>query len=103
MSDLPVRLSVIDLDATTIALEGEIDAHSAPSLAERYEELPDGTGDFAIDMSGVQFMDSSGLRVVIALHQRAESQSRRLVLRSPSQAVARLIEISGLTDHLHVD
>lgn len=103
MSDLPVRLSVIELDASTLALKGEIDAHTAPDLAARYVTLPAGDGDFAIDMSGVEFMDSSGLRVIIELHQRAEQASRRLVLRTPSQPVARLIEISGLSDHLHVD
>lgn len=103
MPDASDRLSVIDLDPATSSLKGEIDAHTAPALAAHYAELPEGDGDFAIDMSAVEFMDSSGLRVIIELHQRAEEQSRRLVLRSPSQPVARLIEISGLSGHLHVE
>ena len=102
MSDVPVRLRAIEVDATTIALDGEIDAHTAPDLAARYAELPDGDGEFAIDMSKVAFMDSSGLRVIIELHQRAEQASRRLVVLAPSQPVARLFEVSGLTGHLHV-
>lgn len=103
MSDVPVRLTAIDLDAHTLVLEGEIDAHTAPDLAARYVDLPAGDGDFFIDMSQVDFIDSSGLRVVLELHQRAELASRRLILRSPSQSVIRLIEVSGLNDHLHVD
>ena len=103
MSDVPVRLTAIDLDADTLVLEGEIDAHTAPDLAARYVELPAGDGDFVIDMSKVDFMDSSGLRVIIELHQRAEQATRRLVLRTPSQPVIRLIEVSGLNGHLHVD
>ena len=103
MSDVPVRLTAIDLDADTLVLEGEIDAHTAPDLAARYVELPAGDGDFVMDMSKVDFMDSSGLRVIIELHQRAEQASRRLVLRTPSQPVIRLIEVSGLNGHLHVD
>lgn len=103
MSDVPVRLTAIDLDADTLVLEGEIDAHTAPDLAARYVELPAGDGDFVIDMSKVDFMDSSGLRIIIELHQRAEQASRRLVLRTPSQPVIRLIEVSGLNGHLHVD
>ena len=102
MSDVPARLTVSSLDASTLALAGEIDAHTAPELSARYTELPDGDGDFAIDMSKVDFMDSSGLRVIIELHQRAEAASRRLVIQHPSQAVARLIEVSGLVGHLHV-
>jgi len=102
MSDAPVRLTAIVLDASTLVLEGEIDAHTAPDLVARYVELPEGDGDFVIDMAKVDFMDSSGLRVVIELHQRAEGASRRLVLRAPSQTVSRLFEISGLDGHLHV-
>jgi anti-sigma B factor antagonist len=102
MSDVPTRLTAIDLDAFTIALDGEIDAHTAPELAARYTELPAGDADVVIDMSKVDFMDSSGLRVIIELHQRAENAERRLVLRAPSQPVARLIEVSGLNGHLHV-
>jgi anti-sigma B factor antagonist len=103
MPEIPVRLCLTEVDDSTTALEGEIDAHTAPSLAERFETLPSGAGDFCLDMSGVEFMDSSGLRVIIELHQRAEAESRRLVLRAPSQAVGRLIEIAGLSDHLNVD
>ncbi len=102
MSDVPVRLTVTELDASTMSLDGEVDAHTAADLASRYAELPDGDGDFAIDMSKVAFMDSSGLRVIIEIHQRAEQASRRLVLRHPSQPVARLLEVSGLVGHLHV-
>ena len=102
MSDVPARLTAIELDPSTIALEGEIDAHTAPDLAARYVELSPGDGDIVIDMSKVDFMDSSGLRVIIELHQRAEQASRRLVLRAPSHSVARLIEVSGLNGHLHI-
>jgi anti-sigma B factor antagonist len=102
MSDLPARLTAIELDAHTLALEGEVDAHTAPDLAARFAELPVGDGDLVIDMSKVDFMDSSGLRVVIELHQRTEQTSRRLVIRTPSQPVARLIEVPGLSGHLHV-
>lgn len=102
MSDVPVRLNAIEIDVSTVALEGEIDAYTAPDLAAMYVELPAGDGDFVIDMSKVDFIDSSGLRVVIELHQRAEQASRRLVLRTPSQPVTRLIEVSGLNGHLHV-
>jgi anti-sigma B factor antagonist len=103
MPDTPIRLSVVDVDDSTVALEGEIDAHTAPDLVQRFESLPPGDGEFSLDLSRVEFMDSSGLRVIIELHQRAEAESRRLVLRSPSSAVTRLIEISGLSDHLNVD
>ena len=74
----------------------------APELAEYFADLPAGDDDITLDLSAVEFMDSSGLRVILELHQRAQDGSRRLLLRTPSPAVARLFEIAGLQDHLHI-
>jgi anti-sigma B factor antagonist len=102
MSEAAVRLSIVASAPTMVTLSGEIDAHTAPALAEHFATLPEGGGDIALDMSGVDFIDSSGLRVVIELHQRAEADARKLLVTKPSSPVARLLEISGLSDHLHV-
>ena len=53
-------------------------------------------------MAEVTFMDSSGLRVLIDLHQRLDATSRRLVIDSPSQPVTRLLEVAGLADHFSI-
>jgi anti-sigma B factor antagonist len=100
MSDVPARLT-IENGSSPIMVSGEIDAHTAPQLAEHFAMLPDGD-DIDLDMAGVDFMDSSGLRVLIEVHQRAEAVGRRLVVCRPSTSVARLIEISGLSNLLHV-
>jgi len=99
MSDTAARLDITD-SADGLALAGELDAHTAPMLAERLADLPDGDADLVLDIANVEFMDSSGLRVVIDVHQRAIDSGRRLVLRRPTAAVQRLLEISGLSDHL---
>lgn len=100
MTDGSARLEFDVVDGT-LRLAGEIDAHTAPELAQR---LSDSTwnGEWLVDVSGVEFMDSSGLRVLIDAHQRAESAGTRLVLVAPGRAVARIIEVSGLSDHLNV-
>jgi anti-sigma B factor antagonist len=99
MSDAAARLD-ITASADGLELAGELDAHSAPQLAEWLAELPPGDSDVVLDIERVEFMDSSGLRVVIDVHQRALDANRRLVLRHPTSAVQRLLEISGLADHL---
>ena len=53
-------------------------------------------------MTEVTFMDSSGLRVLLDVHQRAADASRGLVLLRPSDSVMRLLEISGLGDHFTI-
>ena len=99
MSETAARLDISAI-ANGLALAGELDAHTAPQLAERLVELPSGDGNIVLDIERIEFMDSSGLRVVIDVHQRAADAGRRLVLRHPSSTVQRLLDISGLADHL---
>lgn len=102
MSDTPARLDITAGGDGALSVVGEIDAHSAPDFAARLREL-DGSSDRRIDMSGVEFMDSSGLRVLIEAHQAAEEAGARLILVSPGRVVSRIIEVSGLADHLHIE
>lgn len=101
MDDLSPGLTVESLD-DRLVVTGEVDAHTADALAEHLAELPT-AGEVRIDMSGVTFIDSSGLRVLIDAHQRAGEQDTTITLVEPSAAVTRLLEISGLVDHLNVD
>ncbi|WP_040495864.1 STAS domain-containing protein [Ilumatobacter nonamiensis] len=101
MSDALPRLTVSVQDSDVV-VSGDIDAHTCPDLTAVLEPLP-GDGDVRVDTSSVGFMDSSGLRVLISAHQAAEASGRRLVIDRPSSPVIRLIEVSGLSDHLHVE
>lgn len=101
MSDSSARLEVTPSEPGLV-LVGEIDAHTAPVLLAHLDPLPAGNGDVVLDIAGVDFMDSSALRVLIEAHDRAGAAGRRLVLRSPSAAVRRLFEVSGLSEHLLV-
>jgi anti-sigma B factor antagonist len=93
----------ITASASGLHLRGEIDAHSVTVLAPHLDPLPGSSGDVVIDLSAVGFVDSSGLRVLVEAHQRAEAEARRLVLSGPSRPVMRLLEISGLMDYLNVE
>lgn len=102
MSDPQTRLDVVDSDNGGVTVTGDIDAHSAPELAERLDRF-DGATERRVDLSNVEFMDSSGLRVLIDAHQKASNAGSRLVLVDPGKAVSRIIEVSGLSDHLNVE
>lgn len=100
MPDSSARLSLTH-NGDRIIVVGEIDAHTSADFAARLDPLP-GSGNVHLDLSGVGFIDSSGLRVIIGAHQRAEDANRKLLLEQPSRAIERIIEVSGLSDHLHV-
>ena len=86
----------------TIVLTGEIDAYTEAQVRDALTLAPD-PGDLRVDFSGVSFIDSSGLRIVLEVHHKLAREGRRLVIVAPAKGVARLIEIAGLVSHLHVE
>jgi anti-sigma B factor antagonist len=101
MSESPARL-FIESDARGLILTGELDAHTAPLLTDALDPFSS-VDDVRIDFAGVEFMDSSGLRVLVEAHQNAVDGHRALTIERPSRTVHRLLEISGLIDHLRVE
>jgi anti-anti-sigma factor len=102
MAENTSRLRIDQREPFSLELHGEIDLESAPELERYLHDL--GTGnDIVLDTSDVRFIDSSGLRVVISAHQDHEAAGSRLVVANPSDVVANLLAITGLTEHLNVD
>jgi anti-anti-sigma factor len=54
-------------------------------------------------MSGVTFIDSSGLRVLVTANDRQDASDRRLIIRNPSVSVLRVLEITGLLSTMNID
>jgi anti-sigma B factor antagonist len=99
MSAEATRLDLTDDVDGTLILVGEIDSYTAPALAKRLANEPQ---VLMVDLAGVTFIDSSGLRILVEAHQARIDSDASLTLRSPSAAVQRLLEISGLSSHLDV-
>ncbi len=91
-----VPWSVVEVGPGEFEVSGEIDAHSAPALAQHL--AAQSASKLVLDLAGVTFMDSSGLSVVVNLRQLGLTGGPDLVIRRPSRPVVRLFEITGLTD-----
>jgi|SRR4051794_1502458 len=87
-----------DGDRSVIAVGGEIDVHTCGELEDAVRRAY-GTGgsQILLDVSGVGFIDSSGLRSLITLQQEVANNNGALQLRAPSRPVLRLLEVTGLT------
>ncbi len=82
-----------------LVLAGEIDLSNAAELNVAIDRArADGPGPLVIDLNSVAFIDSSGLRVLIAV--AADKSHAACVFTRPSHAVARVLDIAGLTDRL---
>ena len=83
---------------------GVLDIATTPELRTRLDEaLADGPDALTVDLTDVTFIDSSGLRSLLGASRRADERSGQVVLRSPSPAVQRLLEITGTTTQFRVD
>ena len=88
-------------DEVVLVLVGELDPHTAPILRSSVDDaVSDATTTLVLDVAGLQFIDSSGLRVIISAHKTMDERGGRLVLRAPTDNTRRLLEITGLADHV---
>jgi anti-sigma B factor antagonist len=89
--------------AQTLYVSGELDIASAPALEPTVAGTMDGQGgEFCLDVSALTFMDSTGARALLRVHNRVESVGRRLVILSPTRAVWRVLKITGLDQVIDV-
>lgn len=88
-------------DPTTIVAEGQIDSHTSSLLAQALADQPE-DAEVALVLGGVTFVDSSGLRAIVRAHKRQTAAGGGLALVDPSEAVARLLDITGLRSELTV-
>ena len=91
--------TVHDDGAVVYALEGEIDMGGADALHRRIVGLAASpTGDIVLDMAGVSFVDSSGLRSLITARDAVVAAGHGFRLRGASPEVRRLLELVGLLE-----
>lgn len=90
-------------DRVTFIPRGELDLATAPELEQKVlAAVHDGDLTVVVDLRELTFMDSTGVRTIVAAHQAAEQGGTTLrVVRPPREsAVSRVIEISGIDDAL---
>jgi anti-anti-sigma factor len=95
----PFSLTVVeDNGRVVIAVRGELDLATAPQLEDTVLPVVRDGRDAVIDLRELEFMDSTGVRVMVAAHLAAQEAGARLaVVRSQrGSAVHRVLEVSGL-------
>ncbi|HEX6782423.1 MAG TPA: STAS domain-containing protein [Solirubrobacterales bacterium] len=101
MNPAPFEVKVGDLEhgVRTISVRGELDLSTAPDLEGPLEQaLESGEGSVLIDLSQCEFIDSTGIALIVRAWQRLDGgeNSRDLVLCSQNDQVRRVLEITGL-------
>ncbi|WP_062106584.1 STAS domain-containing protein [Bacillus niameyensis] len=85
-------------------LTGEIDAYSAPKVREALQDLVKKPEvKLVVDLSGVNYMDSTGLGVFVGLYKTLKEYKGSIVLNGMSDRLKRLFDITGLADVMDIN
>jgi anti-sigma B factor antagonist len=95
--DLQIADHEIDGETHVIEVDGQIDLYSAPEFKERtLGVIERGTRRVVVDLSGVTFMDSTGLSVLIGAFKRLRLLDGRLTIVVADDDIRRIFEVTGL-------
>ena len=91
-------------DSIFIVLAGELDASSCPAVEAKLADADgDGDGLVVVDLREVNFIDSTGIALLVrAMRASAEDSDRLRVVPSRSRDVQRLLEICGMDQALPI-
>ncbi len=85
-------------EVTVLAVHGEIDVYTAPKLREKLIELvSEGSYDVVVNLEGVDFLDSTGLGVLVGALKRVKAHDGSLSLVCTQDKILKIFKITGLT------
>jgi anti-sigma B factor antagonist len=98
MSEEQVHVEVTACgDGLLVRVVGVVDALSLPTVSRELTDAQRGSGTVYVDLSDVTFMDSRGLGSLLAANERSREGAAPVRIYRPSDAVRRLLEVSGVT------
>ena len=106
MSSEGFRIEVVSGDgsgAPTLVVSGELDMASAPSLLGTVETIRPLRHRLILDTAAVSFIDSFGLRTLLAVREATSEDGQTFVLRSVPPLLQSVLEIAGLVDAFEIE
>jgi anti-anti-sigma factor len=98
-----LRIAVAhDDDRVVLSLDGELDMASAPLLQQAIEDVElTGKRMVVLDLQQLEFIDSTGLRIILSARKRCGERNQELAVTRGSPQVERLLSVTGMAEHLH--
>ena len=86
----------------TIALEGRLDTTSAPQLEGELRKSVEGVTELEMDLAGLAYISSSGLRVLLSA-QKVMNRQGSMVIRNVCPEIMDIFDVTGFTDILNIE
>jgi anti-anti-sigma factor len=90
-------------NAALLVVSGELDIASAPELERALDQIrPEQCKLVVVDLRELEFMDSTGLSIIVRAHQRLSEQDCELTLVKGPPQVQRLLDLTGVAERVRV-
>jgi anti-sigma B factor antagonist len=100
--DLSININVTE-GQTIVSVSGEIDVYTAPKLKEKIFPISEKEEmNLIVDLSGVTYMDSTGLGVIVGVFKSVRKHNGILQLTGLSTRLSKLFRITGLADIMNI-
>jgi anti-sigma B factor antagonist len=90
-------------DRVVLQLAGELDLASSPIFERALEDSSLASAPLLVlDLDGLKFVDSTGLRIILLAHEGARSRGQQFAITPGSPQVQRLLNITSVAEHMRV-
>lgn len=84
------------------ALDGRLDTITAPELENELKASLDGVNELTLDLAGLEYISSAGLRVLLST-QKIMNKQGRMMIRNVSETIMEIFEVTGFSDILTIE
>ena len=88
-------------ETLTLAIEGRLDTVTAPELEKVVAEETEGIKNLILDMNGLEYISSAGLRVLLAAQKKMNKQGSMTVVHV-NETIMEIFEVTGFNDVLTI-
>ena len=89
-----------DFELVTLEITGRLDTTTAPNLESVINELSEDTKELIFDMSGVEYISSAGIRVLLGAYKKTNSAQGKMRIEKANDMVREVFEMTGLLQML---
>ena len=87
-------------ELATMGISGRLDAATAPNLEKIINEFPEDTKELVFDMSGVEYISSAGIRVMLGAYKKMNLNKGIMRIEKANDLVREVFEMTGLLEML---
>ncbi len=90
-------------EKAVISLEGKLDTLTSPELEQVITEVIPQTNELILDLEGLEYTSSAGLRVILSTYKRMNAKNGILRVRNVNPVVMELFEMTELAPILNIE